>query len=108
MLWVMLETPENLPNDPDELRVVAAHLRDLAKSQALKIEKLEHQLAGHRKARFGSKSESSDQLALDLEEDRAIAAAAENLVPEPSPVDETPNKRQHNRLPLPEIGRAHV
>jgi hypothetical protein len=47
MLWVMLETPENLPNDPDELRVVAAHLRDLAKSQALKIEKLEHQLAGH-------------------------------------------------------------
>ncbi|MGB5560424.1 MAG: IS66 family transposase [Paracoccaceae bacterium] len=98
----MLETPENLPNDPDELRVVAAQLRDLAKSQALRIEKLEHQLAGHRKARFGSKSESSDQLALDLEEDRAIAAAAENLAPEPSPVDDTPNKRQHNRTPLPD------
>mgnify|MGYP001829128267 CR=1 FL=1 len=29
----------------------------MARSQALKIEKLEHQLAGHRKARFGSKSE---------------------------------------------------
>ena len=98
----MLETPKNLPNDPDELRVVAAQLRDLAKSQALKIEKLEHQLAGHRKARFGSKSESGDQLALDLEEDRAIAAAAANPDPEPIPADETPDKRQYNRTPLPE------
>ena len=98
----MLETPKNLPNDPDELRVVAAQLRDLAKSQALKIEKLEHQLAGHRKARFGSKSESSDQLALDHEEDRAIAAAAANSDPEPIPADETPDKRQYNRTPLPE------
>ena len=33
---------------------------------------------------------------------RAIAAAAENLAPEPSPVDDTPNKRQHNRTPLPD------
>lgn len=100
----MLETPKNLPNDPDEQRVVAAQLRDLAKSQALKIEKLEHQLAGHRKARFGSKSESGDQLALDLEEDRAIAAAAaaEKPDPEPIPADETPDKRQYNRTPLPE------
>lgn len=99
----MLETPENLPNDPDELRAVAAQLRELAKSQALKIEKLEHQLAGHRKARFGSKSESSDQLALDLEEDRAIAAAAVEPDPEPGPTDnDRPDKRQHNRAPLPE------
>lgn len=51
----MLETPQTLPSDPDELRVVAAQLHDLARSQALKIEKIEHQLAGHRKARFGSK-----------------------------------------------------
>jgi transposase len=98
----MLETSENLPNDPDELRAVAAQLRDLAKSQALKIEKLEHQLAGHRKARFGSKSESSDQLALDLEEDRAIAAAVADQGTEPSPAEnDTPDKRQYSRTPLP-------
>jgi len=72
----MLETPQTLPSDPDELRTVAEQLRDLARSQALKIEKLEHQLAGHRKARFGTKSESLDQLAFDLQEDREIAAAA--------------------------------
>jgi hypothetical protein len=41
----MLETPGTLPSDPDELRAVAERLRDLARSQALKIEKLEHQLA---------------------------------------------------------------
>ena len=72
----MLETPGTLPSDPDELRAVAEQLRDLARSQALKIEKLEHQLAGHRKARFGSKSESADQLRLDLQEETEIAAAA--------------------------------
>ncbi len=48
----MLEMPQTLPSDPDELRALTAQLRDLARSQALKIEKLEHQLAGHRKARF--------------------------------------------------------
>lgn len=72
----MLEMPQTLPSDPDELRALPAQLRDLARAQALKIEKLEHQLAGHRKARFGSKSKSLDQLAFDLHEDADIAAAA--------------------------------
>jgi hypothetical protein len=46
------------------------------KALTLKIEDLRGQLAGHRKARFGSKSESLQQLAFDLQEDKEIAAAA--------------------------------
>lgn len=103
----MLETPQTLPSDPGELRTVAAQLRDLAKSQALKIEKLEHQLAGHRKARFGSKSESLDQLAFDLQEDLEIAAAAAARQEKPGQDDgqvddDKPGKRKHSRAPLPD------
>ena len=46
------------------------------KALILKIEDLQGQLAGHRKARFGPKSESLQQLAFDLQEDKEIAAAA--------------------------------
>jgi transposase len=58
------------------------------------------------KARFGAKSESMDQLALDLSEDDEIAQAAEDQHAEPSPGDEdapiqTRTKRQHSRKPLP-------
>ncbi len=82
---------------------MAEQLRDLAESQALKIEKLEHQLAGHRKARFGSKSESLDQLAFDLQEDREIAAAAAVQQGETDQgVDDKPGKRKHSRAPLPD------
>ena len=103
----MLETSRTLPSDPDELRAVAEQLCDLARSQALKIEKLEHQLAGHRKARFGSKSESLDQLAFDLSEDREIAAAAAAQQEETSHGDDQvdddkPGKRKHSRAPLPD------
>ena len=63
---VMYDAPKFLPSDPIELRVAAEGLVELAKAQALYIEKLKHQLAGHQKHRFGSKSESSDQLNLQL------------------------------------------
>ncbi len=108
----MLETPQTLPSDPDELRAVAAQLHDLARSQALKIEKLEHQLAGHRKARFGSKSESADQLNLDLQEETEIAAAAAAQQGETGAgndqVDEDkPGKLKHSRAPLPDHLERH-
>jgi transposase len=64
----MLEALEPLPSDPDDLRDAAEGLLDLVKAQALKIAKLEHQLAGHNRHRFGSKSETMDQLQLKLEE----------------------------------------
>ncbi|WP_416369506.1 IS66 family transposase zinc-finger binding domain-containing protein [Tritonibacter mobilis] len=100
----MLETPQSLPSDPDELRALAAQLRDLAKSQALKIEQLEHQLAGHRKARFGAKSESLDQLAFDLHEDAKIATAAAAQQEESSQGGGKADagKRKHSRAPLPD------
>jgi transposase len=98
----MLETFKSLPSDPDELRATAQGLLDLAKSQALKIEKLEHQLAGHRKVRFGSKSESADQLALDLQEDREIGQAASDQDQETDPPGEQTARRKHSRAPLPE------
>ncbi len=65
-----------LPEDPAELREVAEGLVALVKAQALRIAKLEHQLAGLRRHRFGSISESLDQLQLQLRlEDEEIAAA---------------------------------
>ena len=98
----MLKSFETLPADPEDLRHAAQGLLDLAKSQALKIEKLEHQLAGHRKVRFGSKSETADQLALDLHEDCEIGQAAHAQQDDTGPADEKPEKRKHSRAPLPE------
>jgi len=58
----MLKDFDTLPEDPSELRAVSKLLAAEVKSQALMIEKLKHQLAGHNRHRFGSKSESLDQL----------------------------------------------
>lgn len=98
----MLDALKTLPEDPDELRGLVAMMGDEIKSQAYQIEKLKAELAGHRKARFGSKSEGSDQLALDLAENIEIAAAAEDQKAEPSTDVETKSKRQHSRKPLPD------
>ncbi|MFN3724105.1 MAG: IS66 family transposase [Paracoccaceae bacterium] len=77
------------------------------KSLTLKVEDLQGQLAAHRKARFGSKSENLDQLAFDLQEDNEIAQAAQAQHDETGPDDdavqsETPAKRKHSRAPLPD------
>ena len=61
----MRETFKSLPKDPTELRAVSKLMAAEIKSQAYQIEKLKKELAGHRKARFGSKSETMDQLAFD-------------------------------------------
>ncbi len=53
----MLNTPTNLPEDPVELRQVTELLAAEVKAQALMIEKLQHQLHGANRHRFGSKSE---------------------------------------------------
>jgi transposase len=95
----MLNDLEALPSDPGDLRVTAEKLVTLVKSQALRIAQLEHQLAGHRRHRFGSRSETLDQLQLRLEEEE-IAAARES---EPgAPDDEAAEpKRKPKRRPLP-------
>jgi transposase len=73
----MLNAPQSLPSDPAELRHTAESLVQLVKTQALRIAKLEHQLAGHRRHRFGSKSETMDQLQLRLEEEEIAVAQPE-------------------------------
>lgn len=98
----MLDALKSLPEDPVELRAVSERLMTEVQSQAYQIEKLKAELHGHRKARFGSKSESMDQLALDLAEDAEIEVAADAQKNEPSEADSKPPKRQHSRKPLPD------
>ena len=73
----MLDDADHLPDDPFELRAVAMLLSATVKSQALRIAQLEHQLCKHRIDRFGSKSETLDQLQLWLEDEEIAAAQAD-------------------------------
>ena len=95
----MLDTPKILPADPGELRETAEGLLDLVKAQALRIAKLEHQLAGYNRHRFWAKSESMDQLQLKLEDEETAAA---HDAPEAAAdvADEEP-KAKPKRKPLP-------
>lgn len=63
----MLDEAHALPHDPEDLRAFAARLLAEVKAQAILIEKLRHQLAGHRAHRFGASSETAEQLQLALE-----------------------------------------
>jgi len=100
----MRATFKSLPEDPTELRAVSELMAAEIKAQAYQIERLKKELAAHRKARFGSKSETMDQLAFDLQEDTEIAAASEaqKTAPETDTDQEAPAKRTHNRAPLPD------
>lgn len=98
----MLDALKPLPEDPAELRAVSERLMAEVQSQAYQIEKLKAELHGHRKARFGSTSESLDQLAFDLAEDAEIGDAAEAQKVEPTEIDSKTPKRQHSRKPLPD------
>jgi len=95
----MLSETQSLPDDPAELRDTAQQLVSLVKSQALRIAKLEHQLAGMRRHRFGSRSESLDQLELTLEEEEIAVAKA---TPPDLPSDTgDASKEKPKRKPLP-------
>jgi len=95
----MLDDASKLPNDPAELKTVAVQLASTVKCQALEIERLKHQLAGHRNHRFGSKSETSDQLnlRLRLEEEETASARIAPTVDE----DDPEPKEKPKRKPLP-------
>ena len=99
----MLNNAQNLPDEPAELKQLVGILADEIKSQALLIEKLKHQLTGMRQHRFGSSSETLDQLQLSLEDEEVAQAATEetqksdrNAACDPKPKD------QPKRKPLPE------
>ncbi len=71
----MLDQTLTLPEDPEEPRSFTARLLAEVKAQAILIEKLRHQLAGHRAHRFGASSETAEQLQLALETSEIAAAA---------------------------------
>jgi len=100
----MHATFKSLPEDPTELRAVSELMAAEIKAQAYQIEKLKKELAAHRKARFGTKSETMDQLAFDLQEDTEIATASEaqKNAPKGDADEVDPAKRTHNRAPLPD------
>lgn len=95
----MLSETQELPEDPVELRQSAEQLMALVKSQALRIAKLEHQLKGHQRHRFGAISETADQLNLSLEETEiALARTADPT----TSGDARGSKDKPKRKPLPE------
>ena len=97
----MFEDAKSLPEDPAELRDAAVNLVALVKSQALQIEKLKHELAGHRRHRFGSRSETLDQLELRLEDMEIAAAKAGEPAPADKPEGTAEPKDKPKRKPLP-------
>ncbi len=98
----MLKDLDITPDDPAELRAVNRLLADEVKALSLKVEQLQHQLHGHSRHRFGSKSETLDQLNLTFEEDEAIAEAANEHSKPAQPPTEDKSSRQHSRKPLPD------
>jgi len=94
----MLDEIVPLPEDPEELRSFTARLLAEVKAQAILIEKLRHQLAGHRAHRFGASSETAEQLQLALETSEIAAAAMTARLRLPD-VEE---KGQPKRRPIPD------
>jgi transposase len=94
----MLDEAAPLPEDPEELRAFTARLLAEVKAQAILIEKLRHQLAGHRAHRFGASSETAEQLQLALETSEIAAAAMTARLRLPN-VEE---KGQPKRRPIPD------
>ena len=101
----MLDEPGVLPDDPDELRAFTARLLAELKAQAVLIEKLRHQLAGHRAHRFGSSSETADQLQLALETSEIAAAAmtATLRLPDIEPKDKPKRRPIPDHIPRTEV-----
>ncbi len=95
----MLDDASKLPDDPADLKDLVIRLVSELKNRDLKIAKLKHELAGHRRHRFGSRSEAMDQLELQLEEEEIAAAKAE---PPSSPDEPAEPKNKPRRKPLPE------
>ena len=101
----MLDVPKSLPEDPAELRTFTALLLAEVKPQAVLIEKLRHQLAGHRAHRFGASPETAGQLQLALETSGiAIAALTAKLrLPEDTPADKPRRKPVPDHIPRVEV-----
>ena len=93
----MLDVTKSLPEDPDELRAFTTLLVAEVKAQAVLIQKLQHQLAGHRAHRFGPSSETAEQLQLALEMTEIAIAAITAKLREPE--DELADKPKRRPIP---------
>jgi transposase len=101
----MLDEAPIIPDDPGDLRSLAERLIAEVKAQAVLIEKLRHQLAGHRAWRYGTSSEASGQLQLALETSELAAAAlmAKLRLPEADEGRDTPAETgKPKRRPIPD------
>lgn len=92
----MLNDLKSLPEDPVELKGLVTLLASELKNRDLKIADLKHQLAGHNRHRFGSSSETIEQLQLSLENGEIAVAAEATHIPEPE-VNEPKKSRSVNR-----------
>ena len=98
----MLDDAKNLPDDPSELKDLVTLLARELKNRDLKIADLQHQLAGQNRHRFGSKSESLDQLQLALENEEIAVAAVEEVEPSIPEATAPEEKAKPRRKPLPD------
>ena len=94
----MLNALDNQSQKTPELRRVTELLA--LKAQALMIEKLQHQLHGANRHRFGSKSEGMDQLQLFAENEEIAEAAVKAA--ETAPAEPIELKEKPRRKPLPD------
>ena len=101
----MLDVAKSLPEDPDELRQFTALLLAEVKSQGLLIEKLRHQLAAQRHHRFGTSSESIEQLQLALEASEIAVAkmTAKLRLPDEEPKDKPKRRPIPDHIPRMEV-----
>jgi len=96
----MLNTFDNLPEDPAELRQFTELLATEVKAQALMIEKLQHQLHGANLHRFGSKSEGMEQLQLFAENEEISKASVEVVETTPAEPVEPKENPSANLCPI--------
>jgi transposase len=101
----MLDMAKSLPEDPEELRRFTARLLAGVKAQAILIEKLRHQLAGHRAHRFGASSETAGQrqLALETSEIAAAAMTARMKLPDAEEKDKPKRRPIPDHIPRMEV-----
>ena len=97
----MLDEAAPLPDDLRDLKALARLLIAEVRAQAMLIEKLRHQLAGLRTHRFGTSSETAEQLQLALEASEVASAAIMGQLRLPED-DEAGEADRPRRRPLPD------
>ncbi len=105
----MLEASSDLPDNVAALQaMIALQNKKLSifeaeiKERDYRIEKLQHQLAGLRRHRFGARSEALDQLELTLEEEEIARAVEAPVAEDVSDTSSDTPKSKPKRKPLPD------